>query len=432
MNRLLIWIIVFVPIVAEGQRVIALQELIDLALKNNFDIQIARNDAEIDKIKNTYGYAGGLPVISGTMGSDGSLNHMEQQFSDGSSNTYNSAGQYGYDAGISGSMVLFNGMKIIATKQRLNALQQQSELLLAQEIQNTIAALSLKYYDIVRQQSYLKIIQSSQDFSKKKLAILNERDKVGMAKPADLLQLQMETNNAEQAIKLQELLIERDKADLLILAGEKDYTPFEINDTIAIEGNLQPDSLLAIIDKNPQFLLADNSIRIYEQSLREISAVRYPSLKINAGYQFSNAFYTYGTTESNRVFGPWAGVSLSVPIFNGNIYGIQKRAGVLNLENARLEKDKIYENLKSEVYKTGLSYRVTLNQIAFQKENYELAREIESIMLQNFQVNQATVLDMKEAQTLFENAAYLLINLQFSAKVAEIELKRLTGKISEK
>ena len=49
--------------------------------------------------------------------------------------------------------------------------------------------------------------------------------------------------------------------------------------------------------------------------------------------------------------------------------------------------------------------------------------------MQNFQVNQATILDVKAAQTSFEEAAYLLVNLKYAAKTAEIELKQLTYKL---
>jgi outer membrane protein len=429
MKRFLIYIVLLYPCVSQGQRVLGLQELIDLALKNNFDVQMARNDAEIDKVKNTYGYAGGLPTITGNAGSDGAIRTIRTDFSDGTTGNYNHASNYSFDAGITGSMVLFNGFKIIATKQRLNDLQHQSEILLIQQIQNTIAAITLKYYDIVRQERYLRIIQNSLDFSQKKLSILNERNQVGMAKPADILQVQMDVNNAEQNIQLQQLIIDRDKADLSVLAGEKEYLPFEINDSIFVDQTLQIDSINLYIDQNPQYLLAENQIHIYEQNLREISALRYPSLRINAGYQFTNAYYNYGSNEMNEAFGPWAGLSLQIPIFNGTIYGIQMKTGELNLENARLEKEKTYQSLKSDVYKTWLTYSTALEQIESQQKNYMLAEKIVTIMLQNFQLNQATILDMKEAQTLFENAAYLLINLQFSAKVAEIELNRLTYRL---
>jgi outer membrane protein TolC len=42
---------------------------------------------------------------------------------------------------------------------------------------------------------------------------------------------------------------------------------------------------------------------------------------------------------------------------------------------------------------------------------------------------QATILELTEAQRSFEDAGYRLTNLLYNAKIAEIELKRLSGKL---
>ena len=47
------------------------------------------------------------------------------------------------------------------------------------------------------------------------------------------------------------------------------------------------------------------------------------------------------------------------------------------------------------------------------------------MVMQRFKVNQATILDVKAAQASYETTGYQLVNLAYSAKIAEIELKRL-------
>ncbi len=121
--------------------------------------------------------------------------------------------------------MLFNGFKVIATKGRLNLLQRQSELQLNLQIQTTLAAIMENYYDILRQQSYLKIIQSSLDVSSKKLDIVKEQYKVGMANEADLLQAGIDLNIAVQNLKGQQLIIDQDKTNLLTADGCKTILP---------------------------------------------------------------------------------------------------------------------------------------------------------------------------------------------------------------
>jgi len=51
------------------------------------------------------------------------------------------------------------------------------------------------------------------------------------------------------------------------------------------------------------------------------------------------------------------------------------------------------------------------------------------LVLQKFQLRQATIVDVRQAQQSFEGASYTFTNLSFAAKSAEIELNRLVNHI---
>ena len=59
-----------------------------MALKHNFDIQVARNEANIDKINNTKGNAGMLPTVSLNGNGSYALNRINQKLSNGTVNKY--------------------------------------------------------------------------------------------------------------------------------------------------------------------------------------------------------------------------------------------------------------------------------------------------------------------------------------------------------
>ena len=197
MKKTLFYIFLLFPLVAEAQVQMTLKNAIDTALQNNFDIQIAKNSYQITRISNSFGVAGGLPSVNATGTDNNSLYNLKQKTSSGINTTKNNVNSSSLTGGLTASMTLFNGFKIIATKKRLSLLQSQSELMLNQQIQNTIAAIMVTYYDILRQQSYLNIIQSSLDVSSKKLDIIKERLNVGMSNEADILQARMDVNLAE-------------------------------------------------------------------------------------------------------------------------------------------------------------------------------------------------------------------------------------------
>ncbi|MFX8700500.1 TolC family protein, partial [Acinetobacter baumannii] len=49
-----------------AQKRLALDEAISIALKNNLDIQIAKDNVDISVFNNNVGIAGGLPTVTGT------------------------------------------------------------------------------------------------------------------------------------------------------------------------------------------------------------------------------------------------------------------------------------------------------------------------------------------------------------------------------
>jgi len=429
MKKIILYTALLFPFLANAQQVLTLKNAIDSALKNNFDIQIAKNNVEISKVNNTYGMAGGLPAISAGASNNGAVSNINQKYSSGTETNLSGVNENSVNAGITASMTLFNGFKITATKEKLNCLQKQSEILLNQQIQNTIAAVMAKYYDIIRQESYLKIIRNSLDVSTKKQDIINEKNKVGMANAVDLLQAQTDVNTAEQNIKSQTLVIDQDKEDLLLLISAKKIVSTSIEDSIVIDPSLQLDSIISYLDRNPQFLSAEQEIKINEQIVKEISSQRFPSIKINTAYDFVQANNSAGSLLLNQNYGPSAGVTLQIPIFNGNIYKNQKEVAKLNVNNSKLQKESLLYTLSTNATKTYLSYSTTLQQINSQQKNYELTKKLVDVVIKNFQLNQATILDVKAAQTSFEDAAYLLVNLQYAAKISEIELKQLVYKL---
>ena len=429
MKRIFFCLLLLLPFMSNAQQLLTLRNAIDTALKNNFDIRIARNNAEIGKINNTFGVAGGLPVIAANAGDNGSVNNINEKLSDGTTPSTTNATSNLINAGVMANMTLFNGFKIIATKERLSCLQQQSELLLNQQIQTSVADIMLKYYDIIRQESYLKIIQNSLDVSNKKLDIINEKDKVGMATAVDKLQAQMDVNSAEQNLKLQQTVVDQDKDDLLLLICAKHFGSFIVNDSMVVDSTIVMDSITNFLGRNPSYLSAEQEIKINEQIIKEISAQRYPSLKLDAGYNYAYDHYTFSSPRMYQAYGPVAGLTLQIPIYDGNAYRIQKKTAEYNLANVTLEKESLLSNLKGSAIKTYLAYSTSLKQLDEQKVNYQSAKKLVAVVLQNFQVNQATILDVKAAESTFEDAAYLLVNFQYSAKTAEIELKQLVYKL---
>ncbi len=412
------------------QQSITLKSAIDTALQNNFDIQIAKNNQEIGRTNNTFGVAGGLPTVN-INGTD-NLSHynLDQTLSNGSELKNPNVKSNVINASAMASMTLFNGFKVLATKAKLNQLQKQSEIMVNQQIQNTMAGVMVAYWDIIRQQYYHNIIQSSLDVSTQKLDIIKARNAVGMANDADILQAEMDVNMATQLLANQQVLIEADKTNLLQLMGTKNFYLFDVKDSIILDKTIQKDSILSLIETNPQYQSAQEQVFINQQIAKELGAQRYPSLKVGAGYTFAYTDNSAGNILLNQTYGPTVGATLQIPVFNGTIYQKQQKVAHINVKSAELQKESVMVSLKASVERSFQSYQNALNQLVAQQEAYQKAIKLVSLVVHRFELNQATILDVKAAQNSLESAGYMLVNLNYSAKISEIELKRLVYRLS--
>jgi outer membrane protein TolC len=222
------------------------------------------------------------------------------------------------------------------------------------------------------------------------------------------------------------MVVEQTKSDLLLAINSKEIIDFEVTDTIVIDKSVQLDLVVNYLSQNPQMLSAEQQILIDQQIVKEVSSQRYPSVKVGAGYDFYHANLNKGSIEMNQNYGPTAGITMQIPIFNGNIYKTQSDVAKIRVKNSVLEKESLLYSLTTQATKVYRSYSTALQQIESQRKNFEMTQKLVDVVMQQFNVSQATILDVKTAQSSLENAAYLLVNLMYSAKVSEIELKKLT------
>ena len=101
-----------------------------------------------------------------------------------------------------------------------------------------------------------------------------------------------------------------------------------------------------------------------------------------------------------------------------------------NTKNASLQRDNLVHDYETGMVKTYELYTNTLGQLKTELQNYTLSTQLVKLILEKFQLGQATVIDVRQAQQSFENEGFRLVSLNYAAKVAEIELKRLSGQLS--
>jgi len=408
---------------------ITLQDAINIALKNSLDIQLEKNNVEISKINNHIGVAGGLPVVTAGVSDNEQVTKVNQKLNTGTIIQRNAAVGNNLSANVTGSILLYNGSRVIAAKNRLEQLQSQSEKMLNAQVQNIMASVMTGYYDIVRQQAYIKTIDRSIEVAQKRLDIVKTQQNVGMANNADLFQSQLDLNTLLQTKQSQLLIVEQAKTGLLTLLSLKPDSAIVVSDTILVDRTIILGNILGDIGKNAEIMAADDQVKINEYIVKEVGAQRYPTVRASAGYNYSRNQTSAGNVLFNQSSGPVGGVTLGIPIYNGSIYKRQQKVAEINVKNASLQRDILLRDFTAGAVRTYQAYSSSILQIETQQKNVELAQKLLDLALLRFQYRQATIVEVRQAQESFENASFTLTNLSFAGKSAEIELLRVINQI---
>jgi outer membrane protein TolC len=415
-----------------AQEKITLDQAIAIALEKNYDIQVAKNTSEAAATDNQYAFGAFLPRIEAVGAAVWNSNNQELRFQDETRNNSGKAESNSITASAQLTWTLFDGTRMFATRERIAAISAQGELLVKDQIVNTIASVSSNYYDIVRQKQQLRAIEEQMSVSEERVKLADRKLQVGMGAKPELLQAKVDYNAQRTQVIQQQTLIRQLKDQLNALLGLQLPGQYEVSDTILINLNLREEEL-SINLENTNFGLqaARSQIGISNLSIKERRAERLPFLDFNAAYNYSR-------TDNTRLLNPFGtlfnqsdgynyGVSVNLPILTGFN---QKRL----VQQAKINANRqfvLYEQQKANV-NVGLqnafvNYDNAKRILLVEEENILLAKENVSIALETFKRGATTFVELRTAQQSLAEAYTRLINARYLAKVAEIELLRLNG-----
>ena len=220
------------------------------------------------------------------------------------------------------------------------------------------------------------------------------------------------------------------QSDLNKLMGLSQSFNFYIKESIIVDKFIKLDSVIQYVKSNYQLIVFEQQIRMNEWAEKEVAAQRYPAVRLSTGYNYIRNQSAAGFTLLNQNYGPFIGLNVQVPIFNGQIVNRQQKTSALATNISRLEKNNLLNELETTVYKSWQAYSNLIKRLDVEYENFNLSEKLLKLVFQKFELNQASFIDLREAQKSFEDAGYRLTNLAYAARMNEIELKRISNQLS--
>ena len=423
---ILILSIGFVPVLF-AQKLITVDNAVGIALKNNYDILVSRNDADIDKMNNTAGNAGMLPAVAVNGSDNYSVNNsFIKQFS-GSEISSSNASTNAINTSVQLNWTVYDGGKMFVTKNKLNEIEALGGLQYRNQVEQTVYDVVVAYFNVVKQQQQLVSINKVILYNQERVTILQTSFNAGSSAKNNLLQAKIDLNvSKENSITQQSIIISSKRNLNQILSLNIDSTAYGVIDSIPL--TYKPDKadlINKIYTNNTNILTFQKEIDIARLSVDEFKANRLPKVNFNTSYNFQYTSNSSGTTLLSRYYGPQVGGSISIPIFQGGNLNrlistskIQLESAQYNLENSKIQVNTILQNALTD-------FENQEHLLAIEKENTDLVKENLEISMQRLRYGQTTALEVRQAQQSYEDSFTRLINFKYNLKVAETRLRQL-------
>lgn len=413
---------------SQAQEMLKLEDAVKIALGNNYEIKIAKNNLKIDETNSTAGNAGMLPNVNATLTNNNSILNTSQTQADGTERTLDNARNLNLTYGIGLDWTIFDGMKMFARREQLKVLQKQGEAELKLAVITKISDVYATYFDLVQQQQQIKALDTAIVISNQRLTTAQNRYSIGKAAKLEVLNAQVDLNT-DVSSRLKQLdLYQNAKIRLNEILAREIAADFIVEDKMAIDESLNFADLKTLAEKqNPQLqaqILEKNNV---ELQLKQVKAVRYPTVKLNSGYNFTHTEASLGFLTQSSSRGLVYGINASVPIFSGFNQNRNEKVAKLQVENAGFVINQQKNALQSQLAMAFQSFQTNLELSKVEEKNTEIAKQNLDITQAKFKIGTITPIEYRTAQLNYVQALVRYSNAQFQTKLYEISLKELSG-----
>ncbi len=410
---------------------LSVEQAVAIALRNNYRIQIAQNNAGIADNNRGLGLAEFLPRVdlSGTAQSSTSRQETNSPFSFGDSDTDL------LSAGATLNWTIFDGFSMFADNARLHDLARLGEYQARDIIERTVVAVEQAYFNLIQQELLLQVAEATREISATRLEKERVRKELGGVSSTDFLNAQVAYNNDQANFLQQELNIITARQDLNILLGRNPSAPISVDREIIVD-SLDTD-LKQLIDQ----ALRENALLRVAQENRNaarnaVTAARsgfLPRLSLNAGYDYADRTVNTLGAEAREIDtksrDARIGLNLSFNLFNGGRDRITWSNAILNSRNQELALRETEQLLRAEIQDAYATYQQRIKLVALEQENVVAATQYLQLEQDRYRIGAGNSIEFRDAQNQLARAQATLIGARFQARMAQLELERLTGKL---
>ncbi len=433
-NKIIMFGVMLSSILGFSQEKLTKQEAVDIALESNFDIKVVNNNVTTAKNSSSIYNSGYLPTVTANAGANYQNRDSENEFENGDIQNNNSVTN-SYNGSVGVNYLLFDGLGRMYNYKKLQELYNLSEIQARQVVENTILQLLASYYDVARLTENKINQATSLAISKDRFLREEYNYQYGQNTQLDVLNSEVNVNNDSIAFLNISRELSNAKRDLNVVLGRDIGIDFQVDTTVTYAINLTYNNLLLSAKSNNALLLqAEKNIELSNFDLKINKSNWLPLVGINGAYGWNNLNID---SDTNNAFSSAAqtstgfngGVNLSWNIFDGGATKTRIENAKIAIDNSNIQREQIEQDLERNVANAWETYQNSLFILQAEQKNVQTNKRNFSRSEEQFKLGQIISVEFRLAQVNLLNAVNNYNEAKYIAKIAELRLLQLSGKV---
>jgi len=414
-----------------SQKVLTLNEAINIALQRNADLQKSVNNIESYKSNVKASYGNLLP----TVGASGSWNWSKTQYENAP--TIDASR---YSVGIGTDWTIFDGLSNYASLSQSQNSLESAQFNLERLKQSIVFQTITYYYDVINNRQLLLVQEENVKWNEKNLETITERNKLGAVTLADVYAQQVKSGNAELELIRAKNNLETSKSDLLYYLGLDVLSEYSYADSLNVSetrvinehSTAGFEDIRSMVNQALESRSDYKSAKLeFENSLLGITIAKgghYP--RLSNSNNFSTSAGSMNDLFKTKTYS--VGLSLNIPIFSG--FSVENRVELaeVNSMNSKVDLNNIERDIKRGIQKSWLDLQAAEKALEVSRSNIKAAEENRRIEQEKYNLGSGTLLNVLIASSEYTNAKTNFINAQFAFITLSEQLKYQIGLLDYK
>jgi outer membrane protein TolC len=420
---------------AWGQQELSAGEAVQMALRNNYDVQIANLQNDIGTKNNTWSEAGAFPTVDLVVAQNNSIQ-------DNRNNPFTFTPGIILSQSIAPSVNvnwnIFAGFAVRMSKVRLEQLEAQSANNATSVMETNIKDVLKAYFTAKLHQSRIELLREVFTISKDRVAYYELKQEYSSSNSLELMQFRNQMLTDSSNLILQELSYTNSIRNLLLLMNDTIIEPKNVNLTDAMDiGAVTIDrevALESMLSNNKNLKNQYINIELQQTNTALQRSFLYPTLTMQLG---ANPSWTqFREIQDNLLDAQTANLiyygnfSLRYSLFNNwknkravEVSQIQEEITSISTKSMEVTLTNTLNNLLE-------LYDVRNQLVAISEQNLEYAQKTFELAEDRFSLGTINSIDLATIQSNYRNTLISHYENIYNRMETYLEIYRLTGQIS--